>query len=108
MRNTVNGFHYDEIWHFIKKGSSREPMSGLRIAEHFGLNTGKGYAQVRMVVHDMRIKGYLIGSNSKGYFPIETVADHYSTLKHLNSRSKLIREAMDALYESADSLFMGE
>lgn len=96
-----------------KKGEDEQiltPTQGDFLYYIKAMHTGRGSAitskdlrrfgpgpTIRGIVHELRIKGYPICSESCGYFYAETPEELHSTIKSMESRSKEISEVAEAL-----------
>lgn len=96
----------NEIHNMITEASFLEPISGKQIAKALGMKLSSGYPAVRAAIHLLRVNGIPIGSNTRGYWLIESSEELIVTLRHLNSRIRHIREAMDHLYDMSNYWIM--
>ena len=91
-------FTQENLCSILQKGSEY-PTKGTALADFFGLTRKGGYQQVRKMIHDMRLEGYPIGSCHRGYYILTNEVELLDTVRHLNSRIKEIRNAVDSLLE---------
>ena len=75
------------------------------LLERKGYTTSKGLgelcklngAQVRVAVHELRCKGFIICSNKYGYWLASNIAEVDATIEHLQSRRDKIDKAIAGL-----------
>jgi len=87
----------------VKYHTLENPVSGKTIAEFIGLKerpTGREGADMRSIIHKLRLSGYPICSSDKGYYWARDRKELSEYVKRLDSRIQSIREVRDALKES--------
>ena len=75
-------------------------LSASRIKHWKGLQR----VEVRAMVHRLRVDGFPIGSNSKGYFWAYSPEDLETTIKHLEQRENSIFEVRNILLKTFRSM----
>lgn len=75
-------------------------MTGAKIANAIGLrerDSGKQGADLRSIVHALRVKGYPILANTKGYYYARNKEELYEYIQSLNGRKEKLEEALEGL-----------
>jgi hypothetical protein len=94
----TDDFTPENLFELLQPGCSHA-LKGNALADFFGIKRKGGYQAVRKMVHKMRLAGYPVGSCVRGYYVITNEVELLDTVRHLNSRIKEIRDAVDALLE---------
>ncbi len=87
----------------ISKHGRGNPIIGKNIAINIGLkdrDTGKEGADMRSVIHALRMKGYPICGTGEGYYYAGSQTELFQYIESLGGRIAKQQEALDALKKS--------
>ena len=76
------------------------PITGVKIAAAIGLKerkSGKEGADMRSIIHALRVKGYPICANGKGYYWPENKQELYDFVQSLQARADDVLAAVEGL-----------
>lgn len=76
------------------------PITGKEIANKIGLkprDTGKEGADLRSIIHALRVKGYPICGGTKGYWWPKTKEEVQESIESMEGRAREILEAVEGL-----------
>lgn len=91
----------------IEAHSKGDEITGKEVAMKIGLrprDTGKEGADMRSVIHALRVKGYLICANTKGYFYATDINEAQETIESLEGRVKKQYEAIYGMRQGIELL----
>lgn len=109
MRNQ-NTRLQDEILGIIKQAAKDKPLSSREIVSKtvLSIREEKGGIDVRQVINTLRVRGYPICANGKGYWYARTKAELDEYIRSLKGRIGKEQEACDALEKvQSDWAFFG-
>lgn len=92
-----------DILRLIKQATKEDPITGKEGALRIGLrprSTGKEGADMRSVIHALRVKGYPVCASGKGYYYAKTFTELSEFISSLNGRINKIEEAVAGLQQS--------
>lgn len=92
----------------LKKYSSKfRPISGKQIADNIGLRPrekGLEGADMRAIIHQLRLKGYPICANRHGYYLTEDRKELMRFMARLQKRIESQRQAVEGLRSALQGL----
>ncbi len=100
MKN-LTAYQIDTL-RLIKQATKEDPITGKDVALRIGLrprSTGKEGADMRSVIHALRVKGYPVCASGKGYYYAKTFTELSEFISSLNGRIKKIEEAVEGLQQ---------
>lgn len=87
----------------LRFSSKRHPITGKKIANSIGLPyrvSGMEGADMRAIIHDLRIKGFPICAGGKGYWLTKSEAELNKFIWELKARIKSQKEVLAGLEKS--------
>jgi hypothetical protein len=104
----MNLTNYEQKTLEVLAFSSKErPITGKRIANMIGLPyrvSGMEGADMRAIIHDLRIKGYPICAGDKGYWYAKTDKELNEFIYTLKARIRAQKEVVDGLKRAFDKV----
>ncbi|MCK9318917.1 hypothetical protein [Methanoculleus sp.] len=90
----------------VKEASRARPVTAKRLAFIINLkeNPGKEGANMRSIIHALRVKGYPICANGKGYYYAQTSTELSEYIVSLGTRIMKVEEAVKGLQKSFDKV----
>ena len=87
----------------IKTATKEEPITGKSIALQIGMRpraTGKEGADMRAVIHALRVKGYPLCASTNGYYYAQTLKELSDFISSLNGRIIKMEESVVGLQKA--------
>lgn len=90
----------------VKQVSKLKPMTAKRIAFIISLkeSPGKEGANMRSIIHALRVKGYPICANGKGYYYAQTSTELSAYIVSLGARIMQMEQASKGLQKGFDKV----
>lgn len=89
-----------QLLQVVRQRTRGDEMKGAKIANAIGLrerDSGKQGADLRSIVHALRVKGYPILANTKGYYYARNKEELYEYIQSFEGRKKKLEEALEGL-----------
>ena len=91
----------------LKMSDSRHPITGKEIANRIGLKErqkGMEGADMRSIIHALRLKGYPICASGRGYWYAKSEVELQAFIVSLQARSDSIVEAIEGLKKAGNKV----
>lgn len=90
----------------LKQVNKKNPITASRISFSINLKEVKGKegANMRSIIHSLRVKGYPICANGRGYYYAETSTELSEYIVSLNARIMKTEEASRGLSKGFDKV----
>src|SRR3990167_8169148 len=99
-----------KVLEIVSQHPRYSPITGKQVADKIGLkdrDSGKEGADMRSVIHALRVKGYPICANGKGYWYARTAEELSKYIFGFQGRVNKEQAAVDGLKNSFPNVGMG-